>query len=175
MVSVAQLDSTRNWRKSIAEGPSQSLLIVDMILALAIFMYMLHYIQRLESIGCKCSLTWQRKVIKAYMIFVVITHSIVLVWASVGFDSYVDFLTSNPGLAATAAALLFALNLTGIIFIIQYINELKRQKCECSASAGRTFMFVYSIAFAAVYAFTAVLALYSIHMFYLVMYKTIKA
>jgi len=119
------------------------------LITLAIYITFLVYLFKLENIGCKCALNWRRQYIIAFIF-------ISIVW------NIIHFL--KPSLSKNGFFAFIILFLMFIAFTIQYVNNLKRQKCECSKEMTRDIMYVYSwimvsllclaVLFAFIYAFS---------------------
>lgn len=115
-------------------GVFSTLLVVAMII---IELLILRYLVHLEQIGCRCAMDWRRE----YIIFFI---ALTVVYALVS-------LFMGPQQIPVIQFTLFILGILNVIFVIQYVNRLKKEKCECSESVYREIMYVIAIIRAALY------------------------
>ena len=108
------------------------------LLLVAINIWVIVYLYRLESIGCKCAMDFRRTYVIAYLI-VSLVYS-----AAVGVLMYLFRKSSLPVdskvPAITLGVLSLVMLLAGILYIVfglQYIERLKEEKCECSEDLAR--------------------------------------
>jgi len=108
------------------------------LILVALNIYILVYLFRLESIGCKCAMDWRRAYVIAYIIVSFIYSA--AVW-------FITFKFKDSALlrdsripAVTLGALSLVVLVAGILYIVfgmQYIARLREQKCECSDDVAR--------------------------------------
>jgi len=130
------------------------------ITAIAIFIALfvqgsiLFWLARLEKMGCECAMDWRRKFIMFYLCFLIVSMFARFVWASM-FE------------IPMVALIMFALAFVNIGIVMQYIQKLKRDNCECSESLWKTVMYYLTlinaimIAIAILFAMFLVFTLYS--------------
>lgn len=94
-----------------------------------LYIAFLMYLGKLEQTGCECALNWRRNFIIAFIL-------VALVW-TVGTSLTTSF--NNVYIAM----LLTAFRLAFIVIAIQYINQLKKDKCECSQHLTREILYYY--------------------------------
>ncbi len=69
-----------------------------------------------------------------------------------------DYIVKSP-YGVPIVSVLAAAVITNIVFTLMYIEELKKDNCECSESVFRTMMYILSIIAAAVWGLTLLLGL----------------
>ena len=105
-----------------------------------------HYLMRLEKIGCECAMDWRRNYI---MFFFVIT---ILYVASA-------FFISRETLPILQV-IITVFGLLNVVFTLQYVHKLKKEKCECSVSIYREVMMVVAIFNAVMYSLLLTLIIF---------------
>lgn len=98
----------------------------SLFLGVALQVGILNYLIRLERIGCACAMDWRR----TYMIAFLIMSVLIAIFTMAS--------GTKPPIALTMA--LPILGLFYIVFVLQYVNRLKKEKCECSKSVFRNVM-----------------------------------
>lgn len=98
--------------------------IAPRIVTIALWMYVLSYVNDLEQTMCVCSDTWQRHYIKFYLLVVII---------------YIitNMLVDIPQWVVRVGAFI------GILFVVilfQFLRKLKKTKCECSEGPKRELL-----------------------------------
>ncbi len=131
------------------------------LLSLVLQMYLMGYLIRLESIGCKCAMDWRR----SYMMFF-LSANVILNVANLGLllssGGRATLFTSFGPVGVALAGLLW---LAGILFMVtalQYTSRLRREKCECSDALARTVLRVVAIIQAITLTLTVLLVLMAI-------------
>lgn len=94
------------------------------LIAITIWSYIFLYIIKLEKIGCECALNWRRSFIKYYIIVIILT-------AILKITSLFDKIPFAIKLLLPFATVAF------LIITYQYVNDLKKKKCECSRETAR--------------------------------------
>ena len=112
-------------------SPSNKLQLIMLFITLAFYVAFLVYLFKLEKIGCKCALNWRR-------VYIIVFIFISLVWNLV--NVFKPSLSKNKLLAL----IILTLFLMFLAFTIQYVNNLKKKKCECSKEITRDIMYIYS-------------------------------
>lgn len=112
-------------------SPSNKLQLIMFFITLAFYVTFLVYLFKLEKIGCKCALNWRR-------VYIIVFIFISLVWNLV--NVFKPSLSKNKLLAL----IILTLFLMFLAFTIQYVNNLKKKKCECSKEITRDIMYIYS-------------------------------
>ena len=98
----------------------------------------IYYLHHLENIGCKCSLTFQRNYIYYYTITIIIFNLLSIFFQDKLKNLNFNFLLFLPILIVIAGII-------NIIYTIEYVNDMKKQNCECSESLIRDLMFIIAI------------------------------
>jgi len=101
--------------------------ILFMLIAITLWVYILGYIYKLESIGCECSEQgWMRNFVK-YSIGVIITLIVLRIFDLWTFDN----------LAPAVVTLEFIFMTVFVMVSYHYIHFLKKKKCLCSEDKAR--------------------------------------
>jgi hypothetical protein len=111
----------------------QALITADLVgkaIQTGLYIAFLLYLGKLEQTGCECALNWRRQFIIA---FIVVT----LVWT-------LATVVMTPFKNVYLAVLLTAFRLAFIVIAIQYVNKLKKDKCECSEHLTRDILYYYA-------------------------------
>lgn len=102
------------------------------IIASIAYAFILYYLFKLEKIGCACALDWRRSFIMGFLVL-----AIIVMFVPLG---------KNPTKLTIIFVTLFTLLAIGnAIITIQYVNYLKKEKCECSKSEARNVMQIVAI------------------------------
>lgn len=104
--------------------------LVTKVIETGLYIAFLVYLGKLEETGCACALNWRRQFIIAFIVFA-------LVWTLAS-------LVMPPFKNLYLAILLTAFRLAFIVIAIQYINKLKKDKCECSEHLTREILYYYA-------------------------------
>ena len=91
----------------------------------------IYYLNHLEKIGCKCSLTFQRNYIYYYTICFFIINVLNLLFKKI---------TILP-----IQIILLLASIINIAYTIEYVEDMKKQNCKCSESMTRDLMFIIAI------------------------------
>ena len=101
------------------------------------------YIDKLEKIGCACSVHKYRKFIKGYSIFAIF---FILFTMFMPPNLVSKTLGSTFGLVYFVAIVLFCLaTIVFFVYTIVYVRYLMREKCKCSEDVRREIIFAWSI------------------------------
>jgi hypothetical protein len=98
----------------------------------------IYYLQYLENIDCKCSLTFQRNYIYYYTITIFIFNLISIFFQDKLKNLNFKFLLFLPIVIVIAGII-------NIVYTIEYVNDMKKQNCQCSESFIRDLMFIIAI------------------------------
>jgi hypothetical protein len=112
-----------------------------------------YYLNYLNQIGCKCSLTFQRNYIYYYTIVIFIISLV-----SILFQRKIKELS---GVLFPISILLLIAGIINIVYTIEYVEDMKKQNCKCSESIIRDLMFIIAIIITMVLCFFSVSALMS--------------
>jgi len=105
-----------------------------------------NYLVKLESMGCECAMDWRRNFIIFFLVL-----SIVYTLSSFFIDK-----DSLPLLQS----IMVITGIINVILALQYIDRLKKEKCECSESLYRDVLYLVSIFNAILYSLLIVLLIY---------------
>ena len=100
----------------------------------------LYYLKNLETIGCKCAMNYKR----TYIIFFHIFNIVFGLAQLLSGGKLAEYIVKSAYAVPFVLALVVAA-ITNIVFTLMYIEELKKDNCECSESVFRTMMYILSI------------------------------
>ena len=92
----------------------------------------IYYLNHLEKIECKCSLTFQRNYIYYY------TISFFLI-------NVLNIFFYNTMFILPIQIILLLAGIINIVYTIEYVEDMKKQNCKCSESMIRDLMFIIAI------------------------------
>lgn len=153
--SPIMLTPTNDKLRTI-DGARNIMMIILFVAQVSLVMYLLHYLQQLETIGCKCALGWRRDFIRVYLTYSITVNSILMACMLLNGPAFFQFVHNNAAIFSTISLVHLALNIVNVVIMLQYVSDLQKKKCECSEGTARTVMLVMSIVVAALYAFSAV-------------------
>ena len=125
-----------------------------MSLSMVLSGLILYYLKNLETIGCKCAMNYKRTYIMFYTIF-----GLALGASNLLSGGRVTDYIAESSFAIPLVLVLGVAAITNLVFTLQYVEELKKDNCECSESVFRTMMYILSIIGAAVWGLTILLGL----------------
>jgi len=97
----------------------------------------IYYLYYLEKINCKCSLTFQRNYIYYYSISFFFINII-----NIFFQDKIKKLSI---ILLPVSIILLIAGIINIVYTIEYVDDMKKQNCECSESIIRDLMFIIAI------------------------------
>jgi hypothetical protein len=103
----------------------------------------IYYLKQLETIGCKCSMNYKRTYIMYYHIFSIAVGFITLL-SGISGGNIAEYI-AKTSFAIPLIVLLTTAGITNVVFTLMYVEELKKDNCECSESVFRTMMYILSI------------------------------
>lgn len=124
----------------------KSIGVIVGIFLLIIQILIIHYLFRLEKIGCKCAMDWRRSYIIFFLFFSILYAVSVL------------FIDRNT--IPVVQTLMTVLGLLNVVLTLQYVHKLKKEKCECSESIYREIMSVVAIFNAILYSSLLIILIY---------------
>ena len=98
---------------------------------IALYIAFLVYLFKLEKIGCDCALNWRRNYMIGFMIFALTSNFLSMVVPGIKFNIVLISLS-------TILSLMF------LVVSVQYVQKLKKDKCECSKDLTREIMYYYA-------------------------------
>jgi hypothetical protein len=122
------------------------MMLVFGILFVIIQSLIVNYLVKLERMGCKCAMDWRKNFIVFFLVL-----SIVYTLSTFFIDR-----DSLPLLQS----IMVITGIVNVILALQYINRLKKEKCECSESMYRDILYLVSIFNAILYSLLIVLLIY---------------
>lgn len=91
----------------------------------------IYYLNHLEKINCKCSLTFQRNYIYYYTIsFFIINLLNIFFYKTIILPIQIILLLAG---------------IINIVYTIEYVEDMKKQNCKCSESMIRDLMFIIAV------------------------------
>ena len=99
----------------------------------------IYYLNNLKTIGCECALNFKRDYIMYYSMVNILFNVV-----SFGVPTILIYYIRYP-ILYSVPAVLFAAAIVNMVFIFQYVEEMKKINCECSESVYRDMMFVLAI------------------------------
>ena len=98
----------------------------------------IYYLNHLEKIECKCSLTFQRNYIYYYTISFFIINVLNIFFYNTIFILPIQIILLLAGII-------------NIVYTIEYVEDMKKQNCKCSDSMIRDLMFIIAVLKISVY------------------------
>ena len=124
------------------------ILLISALINILIF----NYIYKLEKSKCNCSSDWKRKYIKYYSL-ITIFICIILIGNII------------PNMASSQLQLLshiyFVFGLVNVYALFKFSQKLVIEKCECSDSWERIYVYFYSMVIMSLYIFLSVFLLFN--------------
>ena len=114
----------------------------------------IYYLVSLERLGCACAINFKRNYILGYNAFY-ITYAVFFLF--MGGQQAIFQLYQNYPLLWLVPFMLFIGGIANVVFVIQFVNELKREDCACSDSVYKDVMYILSILHAIVLGATLLL------------------
>jgi hypothetical protein len=111
-------------------------------IGIALSSLIVYYLYSLEKLGCECSLTSKRTYILGFNSFLIAYNLFVLL---IGGVQGIAALYQKFPVLYIVLLLLIAGSVTNVIFTLQFIDEMKREKCACSDSVYRDIMYILAI------------------------------
>lgn len=127
----------------------------------------IYYLVTLERLGCACAMNFKRNYILGYNA-VYITNTVVALF--MGMPAIFGLYAKYP-LLWLIPFILFIGAIVNVVFVIQFVNELKREHCACSDSVYKDVMYVLSILGAIALGATALLYVFVFSAFGYELYK----
>jgi uncharacterized membrane-anchored protein len=99
-----------------------------------------YYLKHLETIGCKCAMNYKRTYIMSFHIFGLAFGAANLLSG----NGVAEYIAKSSFVMPILSVLVLAI-ITNIVFTLMYVEELKKDNCDCSESVFRTMMYILSI------------------------------
>lgn len=128
--------------------------VASIVASIVYAIYIHHYVVRLERIGCDCAMDFRRTYIQWYTLALVIIGIINICLRLAG---------GNVGLAAISmvmSPIIFFATIVYIVFVFQYVNRLRREKCYCSDTMARAILYIITIIYVTLVCLLSLVALY---------------
>jgi hypothetical protein len=114
--------------------------IGTMLLSMVLTGSIVYYLKNLETIGCKCAMNYKRTYIMSFHIFGLAFGAASLLSGG----KLPEYIGKSAAAVPIISILLIAI-ITNVVFTLMYVEELKKDNCECSESVFRTMMYILSI------------------------------
>ena len=114
--------------------------IGTMLLSMVFTGSIVYYLKHLETIGCKCAMNYKRTYIMSFHIFGLAFGAANLLTGN-GVAEYIV----GSRYAIPVVLMLTVAIITNVVFTLMYVEELKKDNCDCSESVFRTMMYILSI------------------------------
>lgn len=101
----------------------------------------IYYLRHLEEIGCKCALNYKRDYILYFTCINLFFATMNAFFGTTSMYRMVMLVVTLP---------LFVAGIVNIVYTIQFINDVKKNNCNCSESLYREIMFILAIVNASV-------------------------
>ena len=138
---------------------------VIFVLNVIIASTIIYYLKKLEEIDCRCALNFK--------------HNYILYFTSIAlFFGIVNALFGERKLLITTMTYIYIpfliASIINIIYTIQYINDVKENKCECSESFIREGMYILAIINASVWVLLITLIIPMVILYPASLYKMVN-
>lgn len=125
-------------------------ILAALILACSVLfnVYIHHYVVRLERIGCRCAMDYRRTYIQWYT----------LIWIALCVVNITLLLMGTmmpPYMALLITPITSVATVFYIVFVLQYVSRLYKEKCDCSKSLARPVLTLVTIIYTAMLCFSA--------------------
>lgn len=113
--------------------------ILSITASVAYATYIHHYVTRLERIGCDCAADFRRTYIQYFTLALII----------LGITNIALLLMNNRTgitlISAVLSPMMFIATIIYVVFVIQYVNRLRAEKCKCSEGMARAILYLVTI------------------------------
>lgn len=150
------MSSIQEFRRLNAEQSIDWVAIASVITSVVYAVYIHHYVVRLERIGCDCAADFRRVYIQWFTLALIVIGLINISLRLTGGD------LGLAVLSMVLSPILFAATIVYIVFVIQYVNRLRREKCLCSEGIARSVLFIVTIIHVTLACLLALVVLFSI-------------
>lgn len=132
------------------------------IIVLLINILIVNYTRKLEKITCECSKDWRRTFIKVYAMVTIGITTLFIVLPMLGHVTGcgpdLQKILTNP-VTRFVINLYAVVGLVNIVALFTYSQKIVINRCECSQSWERTFIYYYSMVVMSIYIFTGAMLL----------------
>lgn len=130
--------------------------IASIVASVVYATYIHHYVVRLERIGCGCAMDFRRSYIQWYTLALVVIGVVNIVLRLAGGDAGLAFISVVLSPIVLLATIVY------IIFVLQYVNRLRREKCHCSETMARAILYIITIIYTILACLLSLIALYMV-------------
>jgi hypothetical protein len=116
--------------------------IISCVIGTAFPSMIIYYLYSLKQLGCQCSLTAKRNYILGFNSFL-IAYSLFTIGMG-GANGVVSLYIKYPWLCLIFFLLVIG-SVINVAFTIEFVNDMKREKCACSDSVFKDIMYILSI------------------------------
>lgn len=125
--------------KQVEQSPIDWVAIASVVTSVIYATYIHHYVVRLERIGCDCAIDFRRIYIQWFTLALIIIGVINIALRLTGGD------VGLAVLSMVLSPIMFVATLLYVIYVIQYINRLRKEKCTCSEGMARSILYIVTI------------------------------
>jgi len=111
-------------------------------IGIALSSIIVYYLYSLETLGCECSLTTKRSYILGFNSFLIVFNLFLLMIG--GVEVMLALCHKYPVLYILYLALIGG-SLANVVFTLEFIDDMKREKCACSDSVYRDIMYILAL------------------------------
>ena len=111
----------------------------------------IYYLKTLETIGCKCALTFKHDYIFIFTCIALSLGFLNVFFSDVRMIKMFMLIISIPYVIAA---------IVNLVFTIQYVDEMAKINCDCSESVFRTMMYILAIINACVWGLSILIMIY---------------
>lgn len=133
------MSSTADSRRQHAEQSIDWVAIASVAASVIYATYIHHYVLRLERIGCDCATDFRRAYIQWFTLALIVIGAVNIALRLTGGELGLTLLSM------ILSPVMFVATLIYIIFVLQYVNRLRREKCLCSEGITRAILYIITI------------------------------
>lgn len=110
--------------------------ILSNILMIIAYLVIIQYIRNLEATGCECSQDWRR----TYIFWYIAISAIYIILQTLTFAVDYPLLKTIVSIYGMIPLIWLVATVIFVVFTLQYVNRLKKEKCACSMAAGQNVL-----------------------------------
>lgn len=133
------MSSVAEFRRQNAELSIDWSAIASVAASVIYAVYIHHYVLRLERIGCACAADFRRAYIQWFTLALIIIGAINIALRLTGGELGLTLLSMILSPIMVVATVIY------IVFVLQYVNRLRREKCQCSEGMTRAILYIITI------------------------------
>lgn len=130
--------------------------VASIVASVVYAIYVHHYVVRLERIGCDCAMDFRRSYIQWYTLALIV----------IGVVNVALRLSGGAGGLAVISLVLSPIvalaTIVYVVFVLQYVDRLRREKCECSETMARAVLYIVTVVHITLACLLSLVALYAV-------------